>query len=575
MLKQLIFAGIIVLSSQVKAQLYSPLDSIRVVHRSVGNTDSLLHFMDGFSASYFVQPQSVWPNPCALVMPGFSPLSNCALPERPATFSALPHMGFAYGFGAQGAQRMRVDVEESFRHQLLLNVRYDRWQRTGFIRNDELRYSALDVLVMQRGKRHEVQLRFRNASDDRSWSGGLASYAALGTLAPELIPVQKNDAYSQKNAYQLKLNWTYLLVGDSLRHLRVQGEHQYANAKRLYHEVDSLAWYYPQVQFSPDSTNDRFTQHAFAQQLGLGIAIHTFDLTSQLAYKARYWSDLISIHDTTEINWHNQVKWKQGAHQLAHQDVINLYGAAQGVNSQSKYLYKGKAINYTLVHTYSNQWPQLMQRNYQGNLANYSTPNLQKEKVQQIQIQAGSHLNRTELEAQFDYLSFSSVYRYVLDSMRWYCTGPQSQGNVIVARVSANYALAHWHLRPTYVYTHLSTGSYVPQHRAQLAIQWHGAVFKKRLQVHFEGIGQWQSANVALVYLPFMESVNWNAGFVPSYASSFNAQANLAIEVKTFRFFVNVANLGHFWNPAPLSMVAGYPFPGMQVRMGLTWDFWN
>ena len=46
-------------------------------------------------------------------------------------------------------------------------------------------------------------------------------------------------------------------------------------------------------------------------------------------------------------------------------------------------------------------------------------------------------------------------------------------------------------------------------------------------------------------------------------------------EVQTFRFFVNVANIGTYWNAAQISTVQGYPFPTMQIRLGLTWDFWN
>jgi hypothetical protein len=60
-----------------------------------------------------------------------------------------------------------------------------------------------------------------------------------------------------------------------------------------------------------------------------------------------------------------------------------------------------------------------------------------------------------------------------------------------------------------------------------------------------------------------------------SNRANLNAQFNLALEVKTFRFFVNVANLGTYWNAAQISTVQGYPFPTMQIRLGLTWDFWN
>jgi hypothetical protein len=73
-----------------------------------------------------------------------------------------------------------------------------------------------------------------------------------------------------------------------------------------------------------------------------------------------------------------------------------------------------------------------------------------------------------------------------------------------------------------------------------------------------------------------MESIDWGASQLGTVNAAYlNAQFNVALEVKTFRFFVNVANLGSYWNAAQLSTVQGYPLPTMQIRLGLTWDFWN
>jgi hypothetical protein len=91
-----------------------------------------------------------------------------------------------------------------------------------------------------------------------------------------------------------------------------------------------------------------------------------------------------------------------------------------------------------------------------------------------------------------------------------------------------------------------------------------------------EGKIQYQSRFQALVYLPFIESLDWEATQNASTQNGFfNAQLVMALEVKTFRFFVNVANLGSFWNQETISIVQGYPFPPLQIRLGLTWDFWN
>ncbi|MFN5680103.1 MAG: hypothetical protein ACK46P_07305, partial [Flavobacteriia bacterium] len=84
------------------------------------------------------------------------------------------------------------------------------------------------------------------------------------------------------------------------------------------------------------------------------------------------------------------------------------------------------------------------------------------------------------------------------------------------------------------------------------------------------------SESRALVYLPYIESLDWasaQTGFLNQ--AHLNAQFNVALEVKTFRFFVNVANIGSYWTSPNISMIQGYPFPTLQLRLGLTWDFWN
>ena len=46
-------------------------------------------------------------------------------------------------------------------------------------------------------------------------------------------------------------------------------------------------------------------------------------------------------------------------------------------------------------------------------------------------------------------------------------------------------------------------------------------------------------------------------------------------EVKGFRFFARAENIGYFWNNRMIQTVKGYPIPPMQIRLGITWDFWN
>ena len=44
----------------------------------------------------------------------------------PLKFSAIPHLGFAYSFGGQGAQFVRLDYSQAFSDHFLFNLKYSR-----------------------------------------------------------------------------------------------------------------------------------------------------------------------------------------------------------------------------------------------------------------------------------------------------------------------------------------------------------------------------------------------------------------------------------------------------------------
>jgi hypothetical protein len=58
--------------------------------------------------------------------------------------------------------------------------------------------------------------------------------------------------------------------------------------------------------------------------------------------------------------------------------------------------------------------------------------------------------------------------------------------------------------------------------------------------------------------------------------SSFN---NLHVfggfQIDQFRFFVRFENIGYFWNDNSIELLDAYPITGGQLRVGLTWDFFN
>jgi hypothetical protein len=575
------------LYSRIEAQLLAPIDTLKLETRTFGDLQALTQQMDGFGASFFFNPQQILPDATDFYQLGYTTFATPQTLLKPLTFSALPHLGFGYGFGAQGAQRIRVDFEQAFAHRVLFNLRYDRWQRTGFIRADDLRYSQLQLNLYQTGKRHEVLLHFGNASDDRQWAGGLASYTALGSIAMDLLPVVKESSRTQKNAYHTSLDFRYRLFGDSLRSVNLATQHQYQLQKRLYLEEGPLGTFYPQTYFSPDSCADVFDQQLLENRVGLQVQRPGLEWNSQIGLRQRLWSDALTQYDTLEVNWHNHLQLKRAAHALAHQNEFNISGAAQGWHANSTYRWAQKNWKVAVEHRYANEWPLLLQRAYQSNLTNYFWTNPQKQFFQELSALGAYQNNAKTLSARIkmSLIQYKNAYRFDPLLMLWSTTAAASAGQLATLQTDISYTLPNnkktpsngaWALGSKYKYL-AQKDAFLPKHQAALTLAWQGGVFKdKRLNMRVEGQLTYQSVSKTLVYLPFVESIDWGASQLGTMNAAYlNAQFNVALEVKTFRFFVNVANLGSYWNAAQLSTVQGYPLPTMQIRLGLTWDFWN
>jgi hypothetical protein len=575
------------LYSRIEAQLLAPIDTLKLETRTFGDLQALTQQMDGFGASFFFNPQQILPDATDFYQLGYTTFATPQTLLKPLTFSALPHLGFGYGFGAQGAQRIRVDYEQAFAHRVLFNLRYDRWQRTGFIRADDLRYSQLQLNLYQTGKRHEVLLHFGNVSDDRQWAGGLASYTALGSIAMDLLPVVKESSRTQKNAYHTSLDFRYRLFGDSLRSVNLATQHQYQLQKRLYLEEGPLGTFYPQTYFSPDSCADVFDQQLLENRVGLQVQRPGLEWNSQIGLRQRLWSDALTQYDTLEVNWHNHLQLKRAAHYLAHQNEFNVSGAAQGWHANSTYRWAQKNRKVAVEHRYANEWPLLLQRAYQSNLTNYFWSNPQKQFFQELSALGAYQNNAKTLSARIkmSLIQYKNAYRFDPLLMLWSTTAAASAGQLATLQTDISYTLPNnkktpsngaWALGSKYKYL-AQKDAFLPKHQAALTLAWQGGVFKdKRLNMRVEGQLTYQSVSKTLVYLPFVESIDWGASQLGTMNAAYlNAQFNVALEVKTFRFFVNVANLGSYWNAAQLSTVQGYPLPTMQIRLGLTWDFWN
>ena len=79
------------------------VDTVKSEHRTGGLLDTLSNSTQAFQSAFFLSPNSTILSPFQLYAANGSTLHNLKAKENPLLFSALPHLGFAYAFGAQGA----------------------------------------------------------------------------------------------------------------------------------------------------------------------------------------------------------------------------------------------------------------------------------------------------------------------------------------------------------------------------------------------------------------------------------------------------------------------------------------
>jgi hypothetical protein len=466
-----------------------------------------------------------------------------------------------------------------FAKRTLLNLRYDRHQQAGFIRASELRKSSLEVQLAQYGKRYQVLASFSNLSNDRQWSGGLANWSQIGLVSPELLPVVKTTAYTFQNGYQAKLDAAYLFGSDSLSGLRIITRNSYNNQLRRYEETDSLELYYSQLNFNTDSCRDVFTTQIWQHQIGLAYVQKKLLLSSAFELRRLFWQDNQFSYDTTELNLVNEAKYQFKAGLLKHNSTINFLGAGGGIQADTRFESKLPFGKFQLQHLFLRAWPELMQRTYFSNLTSYQVVKPQLQQSMLLDAKCTAQLGSLETRFSLAYMRNQNVYRFNSQIMNWQLVGPQS---AYQATLDLVYKTKGWRFSTQTSYTNweLASQNVVPPLSSELHVQWSGGVLKnKQLKLVAGAAVQalYGGTFTRLSYLPYLETLDWqvyeNSALYP-VERIFNAKADLLLEVKTFRFFVQATNMLGFIDPSA-SMFQGIPYPSMQIRIGLTWDFWN
>lgn len=553
------------------------MDTIKSTYRTFGSLDTLSNSVKPFQSIFYLSPESTLLSPMSLYANHGSMLTFPAIKNYHTRFSALPHLGFMYGFGAQGAQRLHVDFQQAYRQGLLLNVSFDKNKGNGFLRNDAFSLNDFEFQLLRQGKHYSFNAQATSQSQTRSWSNGLLNSFAIPDIDLNLQAVQKENAQSTHVLNAIRYEQRYDFNRDSIRGFGLISKHAFFESRRTYSEIDSLANLYSQVYWNSDSTSDRFKERTFSNQTGVFFEQKKLAVQSLLNLSNRTWGDAYSARNVNETWWLNQLRYVGKLVEMKHESGLNLSGAAQGFTSMSKVKWQKGKSRLLFEHDLRNELPQLMQRRYFSNNVQYDLSTLSKQWNQSLSVQCMRNVGKMEFTAHYRFLQFRNVY--VFDGVlgTWVNNATASTGMAQQAKVGVSWNNKGFQIHPTYTWTDVNQSlNFQSAHNINLHVQWKGGVFKaKKLHMLFAGDVQYLSAFQQMTFIPQMGVFDlvhnpgvMQKGFV-------NASFTTALEVETFRFFIRIDNIGSYWVDPSISMVQNYPFPRLQAKIGLTWDFWN
>lgn len=498
------------------------------------------------------------------------------LRRKPLKFSALPHIGFAYTFGTQGTQVAKMNYQQVFSKKLLLNFDFTNDRGNGFLRNSNFKLNDLDFTLAKKGEIWSFDLYARDRIMSGGLSGGIQNDADPDQFPLVFLGVEKNNASSKMRTSNIDLINYFDFEKDSVRSFGVTTRHQLFIQGRTYFEEDTLFGLYNVINYDSLRTTDAYqwseTEH------GIGAYLRNKNLFVSARIDEAYWKyyNLGKDHDTLETNLNFDLKYKMGAWFYKNSSKLNLSGAGNEWQTRNELSGNFNGIRLITLLDVEDRWPNPFQRFYWANNYNYL---LGQTIEKQFKINLENSLKFKLKDLDIDVRHSSSIlkdqYYFSVSEGKW-SNDIFSTIQLHKLGVRGNWTYKILTIQPEYAFTFESgLNDLIPDHMVKLRTNIKGAIFKSKKMVAYIGAEMiWFSASRSMSFLPsidtyiFTENGELNKGM-------FNLHAFGGFQIDEFRFFVRFENIGYQWTPSSMELLQNYPIPSSQLRVGLSWDFFN
>jgi hypothetical protein len=556
-------------------------DTLKYSHSTLGSLDTFDLSSRPLSSSfifpnqnqniYFLQPRN-------LFSPGKSIFTNSLIQKEKMTFTALPHIGFGYSFGAQATQNLTFDYEQAFKHGFLINCSVNNLKTEGFFRNTNVANSNYQIALGRNGKIHSFELKGDYSKSERNWNGGITDDSLSNFFAPALIPVLKENAQSINKTINLDLQNKFTIVNDSSQLIGIAIKQNYQRNKRLYSEIDSISSIYSSIYLDSSETNDSLLQQNFKNNVGLFY--FRKNLLLEAGVNSNYWNNQAFSfkNDTLEFGLYSEVELAIKKFNLHQKGNYNLIGAANGFSNEAAVSTAIAETKIQLSHRFSNQLPSVFQRFFYSNNVVYKTENLEREWFQNFNAEIGRDFYKQQIKLGYEFGQFDRIYQFDQLQNRWRNDLTTSKGTYqqIALKTNLNWRWLNCNLN--YQFTIMDQQKqFVPSHTFNSRIFVKGGIFKAKklkalLGIDFIATSSYKRLN----FIPQMTIFDLEQSMNNQNTTGFmNLAAFTSFEVETFRLFIRMDNIAYFWQDRSIEFVNGYTFPSTQIKVGITWDFWN
>lgn len=569
------FVAVFYLVINGQAQFLLPFDTLKPQHDFYATADSIQCFLQN---SRSIVPNTglrdgIFAEPFSLYKPMGAFMQLTELEERNPVFTALPFIGFNYAFGTQSSQHLALSYAQCFKHGWLVNANVLSNSSKGFVRNSAWKNRNILADLARQNAHWKTNLHLENVTDYRQYSGGIISDSLLDVIGLNLVPVRKDSCAATVVARKIAWKNAFNLRRDSVGFLGFIHQSSLESWRRDFVENDTLFGLYPSIFYDSLLTNDRFEVVRTKNALGMGTSLQ--DWKFELLSNADYWRMRMKgvQRDTLEIglaaNAYYRGKKTQGM--LSYQrNIIGGFNASEISGRLERQFPRGFKMGVSV--SYGLKAPEVMQRFYYGNTFQIGMSSLSLQKIAVFQGGASGRILGTDYFIRLRALITEKVYQF--NGVVWDAQSAASTQQLVDLDLRLVKTWKGLVIEPQFHYL-LQKNRILPACGIGGSIAYQGYVSKRKNLYFFSKINYkcytgYKSIGL-IPQLSLLDVIHSN-GTEMNYHS---LNTLLGFRVKTFQFYLSGDNLGAFFMPNQQVLFVNLPVPTWQIKMGITWVFWN